>query len=121
MIQGRGRRVALLRALRARMSDGAPLLVSFFPRRAEEWRFGLTASTANVARRLLGRELAEVGDYLEPNYVHYFSEAELRSELADAAFDLELFQHHPYGHAVAFAARMKSSGPSPKSLENEGG
>jgi hypothetical protein len=103
MIQGRERRVALLRALRARVRSGSPLLLSFFPRREHESRFAVTAATANLARRLLGREKVELGDYLEPNYVHYFSEPELRSELKAAGFTLDLFQPHPYGHAVALA------------------
>jgi hypothetical protein len=105
MIQGRSRRVALLVALRGRMTDGAPLLLSFFPRKERETRFRVTTAMANVARGLLGRERVEVGDYLEPNYVHYFSEPELRAELEEAGFRLELFQHHPYGHAIAFAGR----------------
>jgi hypothetical protein len=104
MIQGRGRRVALLKALRARMTDGAPLLLSFFAREDTEARFQLTAATANVGRMLLGRERAEVGDYLEPNYVHYFSEAELRAELREGGFELLTYAAHPYGHAVAKAA-----------------
>jgi hypothetical protein len=104
MIQGRGRRVALLRSLRARLADGAPLLLSFFPRRDDERRFRVTAATANVGRLLLGRERVEVGDYLEPNYVHYFSESELRSELEDGGFELLAYAAHPYGHAVAAAA-----------------
>jgi hypothetical protein len=66
MIQGRERRMALLAALRARVTEDAPLLLSFFPRDGDERRFRLAAGTANVARRLLGRELAEVGATWSP-------------------------------------------------------
>jgi hypothetical protein len=104
MIQGRSRRVALLTALRRRMSGGAPMLLSFFPRKEHETRFRLTTTTANLGRTLLGRERVELGDYLEPNYVHYFSEPELRAELEEGGFRLLTYAAHPYGHAVAIAA-----------------
>jgi hypothetical protein len=109
LIQGRGRRVTLLRGLRARLLDGAPVLLSFFPRQETERRFRAVAAIANVGRRLTLRELAEVGDFLEPNFVHYFTEAELRSELLDAGFALDLFEARPYGHAVAIASGPKEA------------
>jgi hypothetical protein len=105
MIQGRRRRVALLEALRARVTDGAPVLLSFFPRTEGDGRFALAARAANVGRRLLRREPAEVGDYLEPNYVHYFTEEEIRSELQEGGFKLLIYEARPYGHAVATACR----------------
>ena len=103
LIQGRRRRVVLLRALRGRLHDDAPLLLSFFTRSEAARRFRVVTRIANVGRKALGRERVEVGDYLEPNYVHYFTERELRSELAEAGFSLELYQRHPYGHAIAKA------------------
>jgi hypothetical protein len=57
-----------------------------------------------VGRRLTLRERVEEGDFLEPNFVHYFTQAELRAELEEAGFKLEAFEARPYGHAVARAA-----------------
>jgi hypothetical protein len=111
LIQGRARRVGFLPALRERTLPGAPLLLSFFPRSnqadsggpSDEWRFRHTAAVANTLRRATLREPVELGDYLEPNYVHYFTEEEIRRELEEAGFRLIEYEARPYGHAVARA------------------
>ena len=103
LIQGRRRRIAFLRALRAQALPSAPLLLSFFARQGTERRYRLVAAMANFLRRLRRRDLAQVGDALEPNYVHYFTEPELTAELAEAGFDLCYYATRSYGHAVARA------------------
>ena len=108
LIQGRRRRIAMLRALRDRVVEGSPVLVSFYARKEAERRYQLVAAIANAARVPLGRERAEVGDHLEPNFVHYFTEEELRAELEEAGFVMALYQRHPYGHAVAHATSPRA-------------
>jgi hypothetical protein len=103
LVQGRPRRVALLREFRARVAVGAPILVSFYTRRSGDAYVRLVARVANLGRLLLGRERVQVGDLLEPNYVHRFTEDEIASELADAGFALTSYGAAPYGHAVARA------------------
>jgi hypothetical protein len=103
LIQGRAKRIALLRSMREQSYAGTPLLVSFFVRRPDEQRYKIIAVLGNFFRGLAGRDLIEVGDDLEPEYVHYFTEEELSKELAEAGFRLEYFAATPYGHAVAFA------------------
>lgn len=103
LIQGRAKRIALLKSMREQGDTGAPLLVSFFVRRPDEQRYKIIAALGNFFRRLSGRDLIEVGDDLEPEYVHYFTEEELSKELTEAGFRLEYFADTPYGHAVAFA------------------
>jgi hypothetical protein len=108
LITGRDRRVALLRALRDKVDVGAPLLVSFYPRRPADGRFRIAATLANAIRRVLGRDRAEVGDYLDPNLVHLFTQDELAAELTAGGFALETFAERPYGHAVARAVAPAS-------------
>ena len=108
LIQGRHRRITMLRALRGRLTEGAPLILSFYPRKEAERRYRLVAAIANGPRTLLARERAETGDYLEPNFVHDFTEEELRVELEEAGFRMALYQRHPYGHAVAHAAPART-------------
>jgi hypothetical protein len=103
LIQGRTKRIALLKSMREQGNTGAPLLVSFFVRRPDEQRYKIIAALGNFFRRLAGRDLIEVGDDLEPEQVHYFTEEELSKELAEAGFRLEYFAATPYGHAVAYA------------------
>jgi hypothetical protein len=103
LIQGRERRTALLREMRAQVDPGAPLLVSFFPRSPAARRFRVIAEVANGLRRLTGRGPLELGDDLEPEYVHYFTQEELAAELRAGGFVLSAYHEEPYGHAVARA------------------
>ena len=89
-IQGRTKRIALLKSMREQSHAGAPLLVSFFVRRPDEQRYKIIAALGNFFRGLAGRERIEVGDDLEPEYVHYFTEEELSKELEALLWSREL-------------------------------
>ncbi len=105
LIQGRERRIELLRSMRAQTSPGAPILLSFFHRSEAERRFALTAAVANGIRRLRGRSSrVAVGDDLAPEYVHFFTREEVTAELEEAGFSLVFYGAEPYGHAVGVAA-----------------
>ena len=105
LIQGRERRIDFLKKMRAQMSEGAPLLVSFFARRSDEIYFKRIYRTANFFRVLFGREKIELGDELRPlSFVHWFSEAEINAEFAEAGFQMIYFSAEDYGHAVGRAA-----------------
>ena len=103
LIQGRARRIAFLRQLRAQCADGAPLLLSFFTRKDDRFRYRFTCRVANVFRWLLRREKAEIGDDLAPDYVHYFTQAEIAAEMEAAGFHLLYFATDGYGQAVGRA------------------
>jgi hypothetical protein len=105
LIPGRARRIDLLRELRTRVETGSPILLSFFTRRPGDAQFPIAAAVGNLARRILRRERLEVGDSLDPNFVHHFVDSELESELAAGGFKLQFFAAEPYGHAVALAVR----------------
>ena len=100
LVPGRDRRVTLLRELRSRVDTGAPILLSFFARRRRDVQLRIAADVGSFVRRILGRERVEVGDSLEPNFVHWFLEDEIASELAAGGFTMEFFAAAPYGHAV---------------------
>ena len=103
LIQGRAQRIALLRSMRDQTPPGAPILISFFSRPPSAKRFRIIAAVGNVLRRLLGRERLELGDDLEPEYVHYFTQEEIAAELREGGFKLVFYNPHPYGHAVGVA------------------
>ncbi len=110
LIPGRDRRIALLRAARAALAPGAPLLASFTTRpsaRARDLR--VVARVAATVRRLRGDEPIEYGDWLvgdarSPLYVHLFSEPEVRAEMREAGFSVEKYATIPYGHVVGRVA-----------------
>jgi hypothetical protein len=103
LVRGRDHRVALLREFRAKVDAGAPLFLSFFARRPRDRRLRVTARVGNAVARAFHREALEMGDDLDPNFVHWFSQAELQSELSAGGFELTYFRGLPYGHAVALA------------------
>lgn len=104
LIQGRDNRIALLRKMRAQVRAEAPLLVSFFFRSPDARRFFVTKAIGNALRRLRQREKIELGDALEPEYVHYFTQNEISGELREAGFALQHYGEVPYGHAVGIAS-----------------
>ena len=106
---GSRRRIAFLRAARERVTEGAPILLSFFVRPDDRRFLRIVRTTANVLRRARREEPVELGDVLDAHYVHYFTREEVERELAAAGFRLTAFETAPYGHAVGRAARLGAS------------
>jgi hypothetical protein len=103
LVQGRARRIALLRGLRALVEPGSPVLVSFFFRDGSPFRHGVITRVGNALRRARGREPLEEGDILGPNFIHLFTEAEVRAELREGGFDPVFYSTEGTGHAVGIA------------------
>lgn len=101
LIRGREKRVGFLRRLRERVDVGSPILVSFFTGRAGT--LPLTARIGNRVARILGRDPVEVGDTMNPHYMHYFTREEIADELRDGGFEMKFFSREGYGHAVGAA------------------
>ena len=108
LIQGRKQRVAFLNQLRKLMKEGAPILLSFFYRSDtdSDLRFKITKIIGNSIRKSLRKELLEIGDYLGPNYVHYFTKEQLASELHKGGFNLVFFSTKEYGHSIGIVSKQ---------------
>lgn len=87
LIPGSAHRIDLLRRLRAQVTPGAPILLSFWTRGGDGARFRVSAAVANALRLPLHRERVEPGDALQPNFVHYFTPAEIAAELREAGWE----------------------------------
>lgn len=103
LIQGREQRISFLKGLRGQVKENSPLLLSFFCRYKNSYALKIIVTIGNIIRWIARRELLELGDYLSPNYVHYFSKQEIAQELKAAGFELMTYQTQEYGHAVGFA------------------
>lgn len=103
LIQGRKHRISFLKELRKNCLPDSPLLLSFFPRRKNTLHFILIPGIGNIFRWLMGKEFIEIGDDAVPDYVHYFTEQEIASELAEAGFQMDFYSTLEYGHAVGIA------------------
>lgn len=104
LIQGKKQRIEFLKGLRGQAQENSPVLVSFYSRPSNHLYFRVVAAVGNVIRRILSRELIEIGDDLVPNFVHYFTEKEIAGELLEAGYQLKFYSVKGYGHAVGIAA-----------------
>ena len=102
-IRGRKRRVALLEQLRDLVETGSPLLLSYMGvERFSRW-MRLAAVIGNGLATVTRREPVELGDWMEPDYKHYFTRDALRGEMAEGGFELVTFSTGPLGSAVGIA------------------
>jgi hypothetical protein len=103
LIAGRECRIEFLRAARRCLSDGDPILLSFFAHAERPRYFAVVAGVANAVRRLRRRPQIELGDTIAGNFLHCFVPAEIEAELAAGGFDLVALELSPYAHAVGRA------------------
>ncbi len=68
-----------------------------------QFSWSVAAPSLLTVRRGLCRELAETGDWLAPNYVHFFTRDEVASELSEGGFKIIRYGTDEYGHAVGTA------------------
>jgi hypothetical protein len=104
LIQTRTRRIEFLRTLGRQLVPGGPVLVSFFHRGSDTGYFRFVAVLGSWLRRLQRLDRVQVGDSLEPNFVHFFSRAEIASELEAAGFEMVFFSTQGYAHAVGIGS-----------------
>jgi 2-polyprenyl-3-methyl-5-hydroxy-6-metoxy-1,4-benzoquinol methylase len=104
LIQGKTNRVSFLQQIKTRISANAPILISFYHHDNKSHpHFQLVVKVGNVLRRLLRRELLEIGDDLSPEFVHYFNRDQILAELEAGGFEMVMYGTHDYGHAVGIA------------------
>ena len=101
LVMQRETRVAFLRALAERMSEGSPLLLSYFklerpPGRAETMQHKI----ASWIRLLRGASPLEANDVMDWNYRHRFQDEEIEAELGAAGFSIAHISDKGYPHAV---------------------
>jgi hypothetical protein len=108
-IQGKKKRITFLKNMRAKVFQQSPILVSFYYRNQNARYFRVTAAIANGLRWILGRSPVELGDSLDPNYAHNFTEAEISEELRQGGFEIISYKSEEYGHAVAVASDTEGS------------
>jgi hypothetical protein len=101
LVRGRRARVALLRGLGAHLAPGGPILLSFFFRTDASRYLRAVHRIAAALRRGLGAEPPDLGDDLQPHFVHLFTAEQVAEEVGEAGLGLGELNGYPYGHAVA--------------------
>lgn len=100
-VQSRAARVELLRGLHSVTRSQAPLLLSFFLRTHELFRFDIAAAVGSRLRRLRGLPPVEAGDILAHTYVHMFSKTSVTGELRAGGWDTARFCTRDVPHIIA--------------------
>ncbi len=103
-VNGRAVRIDFLRDLRRHVATGAPMIMSFMMRSTTGRSFRIARSVGGAIRRLRrSREAIEPGDFVLPDYLHFFTREEIESELVDGGFVVTDFAENPYPHAICRA------------------
>jgi hypothetical protein len=101
-LQGRERRIAFLRRLRATMAPRAPLLVSYLAVPAFRRLDRIVAAAAKLFRSPLRRRLIEPGERIQSAcYFRFFVTSEVIGELREAGFEVVHEESTVYGYVVA--------------------
>ncbi len=100
-IRPSSRRIAFLRGLRALVSPGDPVLLSFFERSGPH--SDRAARIGAAVRAALARTAVEPGDIFGPPPMHLFERREIESELAAGGFRPVFYSGHGYPHAAGVA------------------
>ena len=99
----------------ARSGSACPL--SFFHRDSDTRLLEIHGRDWKLASTVQRRDPVQIGDSLEPNFVHSFSRAEIASELEAAGFEMVFFSTRGYAHAVGIRSPRSGS----KGAEVNGG
>jgi hypothetical protein len=104
LIAGRARRVAFLSDLRSQAEPGAPLLLSYFVRAADDpLDYEVVRRVGGLLRRARADDPLELGDTLEANFVHTFTKEEVAEELIAAGWTPRWWSADGTAHTVATA------------------
>ncbi|MEZ4271426.1 MAG: methyltransferase domain-containing protein [Myxococcota bacterium] len=93
-------RVQLLRDVADILEPNAPILLSTPTRDPSVLYNRRLLTLANAIRHLRRQAPVQQGDTFNSMYLHFFTQAELESELDAGGFTPAFFSAHPYGHAV---------------------
>lgn len=101
LIPGKKKRVAFLTALHPFLGKGAPLMISFLWSEKRNKQDRIITWVSNFFRFFHSKEKTEQGDRLMPYFIHYFTEAEVRSELKVSKFTVIDYYSKDYGCLIA--------------------
>jgi hypothetical protein len=101
LIQGNKNRISFLEGLSPFLNNETKLMISFLWTRSRNRRDKITKNISNFFRTFSRKEKTEPGDKLEPNFIHYFNEEEIKGELTQAKFRVLDYSSTDYGCVIA--------------------
>ena len=100
-IPGNKKRLSFLEGLYPFMRNTTPLMISFLWTNKRNRRDKITKNFSDFFRTFSRKEKTEPGDKLEPDFIHYFTEEEIKNELTQSKFRVIDYYNTEYGCLIA--------------------
>lgn len=101
LIQGNKKRLSFLSALYPFLNTETPLMISFLHVEKKTSKDKMIQNISNFFRFFSRKDKTEPGDRLVPDFIHYFTEEEIKSELTQAKFRIIDYSSIDYGCVIA--------------------
>jgi hypothetical protein len=101
LIRGNKKRLSFLASLYPFLHEKTPLMISFLFTGEKRKKEKIIKNVSNFFRVFSKRDKTESGDRLVPDFVHYFTEEEIKSELIQSKFRVIGFNNVDYGCIIA--------------------
>jgi len=100
-IRGNKKRLSFLEGLYPFMHQETRLMISFLWTSSRDRRDKIVRNLSNFLRTFSRKEKTEPGDKLEPDFIHYFNEAEIKDELTQSKYRVIDYYNTEYGCLIA--------------------
>jgi hypothetical protein len=100
-IPGSKKRLSFLTGLYPFMHKDTPLMISFLYTAGKSRKYKIIKNLSDFFRFFSVKDKTELGDKLEPGFIHYFTEEEIKNELIRADFRIIDYKATDYGCVIA--------------------
>lgn len=100
-IPGQKMRLSFLDGLQPFLKEDAPLMISFLWVQKRNRKDKIIKNISNFFRFFKKKDKTEQGDRLEPDFIHYFTEEEIKKELSQSKFRIIDYYDTEYGCIIA--------------------
>ena len=101
LMNGSKKRLSFLEGLYPFLHENTPLMISFLWMRERGRRDRIIKNVSNFFRLFGKRDKTEPGDRLEPDFIHFFTEEEIKNEIAQSKYRIIDYSTADYGCLVA--------------------
>ncbi len=101
LMAGQKKRITFLEGLYPFLKEGAPLMISFLWVRKRSRHERIIKKVSDFFRIFSTKDKTEIGDRLVPDFIHYFTEDEIKSELTRANYRIKDYSSSDYGCLIA--------------------
>jgi len=86
LMPGKKRRLSFLTGLYPFLHEKTPLMISFIGTKTKSRKDKIIKNVSNFFRIFSWKDKTELGDRLAPDFIHYFTEEEIKSELIQSGY-----------------------------------